>query len=110
MEKFKFLSSTISFITELRKEAPEMPVQMLQVFLEICRNEGQSGIDIQNKLGITRSSTSRLLATLAEGMDSTRPGFKWLEWRLDPTDARAKLYYPTTKGKEILGRIAEAAA
>lgn len=106
MEKFKFLSTVGAIISELRKDAPEMPVQMLQVFLEVARGDGVSPSDIQVRLGQTRSSSSRNLLVLAEGTTSDRPGYKWIEWRLDPTDSRVKLYYLTAEGQAVIARLA----
>lgn len=108
MEKFKFLMVADAFISELRKDAPEMPVQMLQVFLEAARTDGLRPSDVQLRLGQTRSSASRNLSALATGISAARDGYRWLETRHDPTDARVVLYYLSPKGKEVLARLAAA--
>lgn len=79
---------------ELRKQAPELPIQQLHILLAVALDEGTTARSLEKLLSMTQASVGRNVTGL------TRIG--WVETRQDPRDARAKPIYLTTAGRELL--------
>jgi len=100
------LSSLRDVLAELRSEAPELPIQQLQVFVLVALNEGTTGTALQSLTGMTQASMTRNVNALLKYAGQGREGLAWLEWRPDPKDLRSRPLYLTEKGRGILERIA----
>lgn len=92
-----------------RKLVPqvEMPGQLLSVFLYIASVEGSCTlIDIQQGVGISQSSSSRLTNWLADKTRTGKPGLNWIKKEPFGNTVRVSL---TAKGDNIAREIWEAA-
>lgn len=99
-----FLSKISRLVSAIRKDASELPMQILDVFLCVAADEGIGAAEVMQRLGMARSSTSRNLNQLADGVgaNGSNNPLNWLEWRLSKQDARSKIYFLTPKGREVL--------
>lgn len=102
--KLKGLQKAVRVI---RGVAPELPVQQLQVLLEVAMDEGCTVKDIEKRCGMTNSSGSRNVRAVMKWAGEGREGYDWVEWRPDHNDLRVKLLYLTDKGKAVLEQIAD---
>ena len=110
MSRSVFISHMSRKVAAIREDAPELPMQILHVFLCVAADEGIGAAEVMQRLGMARSSTSRNLNQLADGVgaNGSNNPFNWLEWRLSKEDARSKVYFLSAKGKEILDKWAAA--
>jgi len=92
-------------LSVIRSEAPELPIQQLQVFVLVSLNEGITARSLENMTGMTQTSIGRNVNALTKYAGAGREGLAWLEWRTDPKDLRSKPLYLTEKGKEVLAKI-----
>lgn len=94
-----------SLIELFRSVSPEMPSQMIQAFLIVCRAEGCSINDVADRLGMPKSSASRNISALSKVHRLGKPGFDLLDTRDDPMDRRVKKIHLTPAGKALKARI-----
>ncbi len=90
---------------------PEIPSQTIAAFLLVAMNPGISVLEVQAKLGLANSSTSRNVASLTTvKRKNGKAGFGLVEYREDEQDRRTKNLYLTPKGAKFLNEVTEAAA
>lgn len=88
-------------------------VEVVNVFLMVCLDEGQRSIDYARKTGLSQSTISRYLLDLSqyrrdlsESADTGRQeGFGLVRQEVDPMELRAKRYYLTPRGKALRDRV-----
>jgi DNA-binding MarR family transcriptional regulator len=89
---------------------PEIQAQMVLTFLYVASappNEPISMRELQNKLGIASSSTSRNISALSAENRVGEPGHDLVEKREDPNDRRNNLVRLTAKGRTFAARITD---
>lgn len=94
-----------NMLTTLRAEAPELPIQQLQIFVAVALNEGTTARALERPTGMTQASIGRNVNALCRYAGGGREGLGWLETRVDPRDLRAKPLYLTDKGREVLDKV-----
>lgn len=99
------LSALRDAIAALRAEAPELPIQQLQVLVMVALNEGTTGTALQQSTGMTQASVTRNVNALMKYAGQGREGLGWLEWRPDPQDLRSRPLYVSKKGKSLLEKV-----
>lgn len=102
------LVNLMKMTTELRKLAPELPIQQLQAFLAVALQEGITTKDIEKRCGFTSASASRNVQALYKHAGAGREGYGWVVWHPSPHDGRFRELYLTEEGKEALKTLVEA--
>jgi DNA-binding MarR family transcriptional regulator len=96
----------ILIIEEFRKLDPEMQAQTMMTLLLVAAKPGIQMKEMQERLGIARSTMSRNVAILSShGYRAGYPGYALIEAREDPTDRKSKQVFLTAKGKRFLESI-----
>lgn len=91
-----------------RKLAPNVGIQVVDVFLEVALNEELSGNSIMKKAHITQSSCSRNLRALSDTNRKGQPGLNLVETEADEFHQRRKLSRLTPEGvafAKVLARV-----
>lgn len=101
----KTLLNLKEMIKTLRREAPELPIQQLQIFIHVALDEGTTAKNLQHATGMTQAAVGRNVNALLKFAGQGRLGLAWIEWRTDPNDLRARPLYLSTKGHKILAEI-----
>lgn len=101
----KTLLNLRDMITTIRREAPELPIQQLQIFIFIALDEGTTAKNLQHTTGMTQAAVGRNVNALLKYAGQGREGLAWVEWRTDPNDLRARPLYISDKGHKILKEI-----
>lgn len=95
----------IQLMETLRAIDPEMPAQTVLTFLYIAQEPNISMRDLQAKLGLASSSTSRNVAALSKHHKLGKEGADVVEAYEDPVDRRYKRVRLTGKGTALARRI-----
>jgi DNA-binding MarR family transcriptional regulator len=96
----------------LREAYPDMSAPMMLVFLEVCQagREGVTVGQVEKRVGITQSASSRNCRLLTRKFDADREGMDLCEWIPDPNDRRSRVLVLNKHGQEIEKRLEEALA
>jgi DNA-binding MarR family transcriptional regulator len=89
----------------VRKEAPELPSQQLHVFLAVALSEGSSMTTIQERCGMTQTSSGRNIRALTYRTVDGKEGLGWIRSEQNPNNQRQNLLYLTDTGRDILTHI-----
>jgi len=100
--KLKGLQKAVRVIRDV---APELPVQQLQVLIEVSMDEGLTVRDVEKRCGMTNSSGSRNVRAIMKHAGEGRDGLGWVDWRPDHNDLRVKLLYLTDAGREVIRKL-----
>lgn len=93
----------------MRQAYPEMPAQMMSMFLLVALAPGISMRDLMVRAGIGKSAVSRNIATLADtGYRLGTEPLRLVDAYEDPQDRRNKLVTLTTRGERLARQIIEA--
>jgi DNA-binding MarR family transcriptional regulator len=103
----KGLGRLIQLMEMLRAIDPEMPAQTVLTFLIIADEPDISMRDLQNRLGLASSSTSRNVAALSKHHRLGKDGADVVEAYEDPADRRYKRVRLTGKGAALTRRISQ---
>lgn len=96
------LFRTLEVLRELR---PEMPIQMASVFLMIAMKPGIHQRDLPDMLGLSQSSISRNITTLAAATKPGAPGLGLVEQRLGGLGWKTPELHLTQAGKALARRL-----
>lgn len=101
------LNKLLNLTSTCRKTDTEMMVVTLQVFLMVAAKPGISSQEILKQLDISQSSVSRHLALLTDSSTVRRKssGYNYIEARVDPRDARNKVYHLSAEGRAFAATI-----
>lgn len=99
------LSRSLLRIKELT--GSDFPMQQLLVLLDIAANPGTSVGEVQQRLGMTSSSTSRAVAALSKFSWTKKSGYGLIYKTEDMMEARRKNLNLTEEGKEIVSAMYE---
>lgn len=99
------MQTLLKCIERVRKEAPELPSQQLHVFLQIALDEGASQVSIQQRCGMTSTSSGRNIRALTNRNADGKTGLGWVEQRQCPHNYRERVLYLTDTGRCILTYI-----
>jgi DNA-binding MarR family transcriptional regulator len=88
-------------IEELRKLDPEMPAQIMAVFMAVAGKPGTHQREVGNTFGLSSSSASRVFARLSD----LPGGLGLLNFREDPQDRRVKVAKLTPKGDRVVRAV-----
>jgi DNA-binding MarR family transcriptional regulator len=91
----------------IRAKAPELPIQQLQILIEIALQEGMTATEIERRCKMTNSSASRNIRALELLAGAGRTGLDWVSPQYDPNDLRIKKLYLTDKGREAVQGIVD---
>jgi len=110
------LEKLLAQIKEIRQTlSPSIPIQQVQVLLEVAMAEGMAHKEIYEKLApLSSSSTARGLKELsksswkanAEGT-RRREGYNLVMHKPDEMEMRIKRAYLTDEGKALISRLAD---
>ncbi|GGD03612.1 MarR family transcriptional regulator [Pyruvatibacter mobilis] len=96
----------INTIEAFRVLEPDIQAQTIMTFLMAARKEGVGMREMQDHLGVARSTMSRNVGILSStGYRKGVPGFGLIEAREDPEDRKAKQVYLTPKGRRFLENL-----
>lgn len=84
---------------------PNMPVNMLRVFVYTAMHEGTGSLKIGTDLGIQSGPASRYLGDWGEYDRYRKPSHGLIEGRSTVEDRRARLQHLTAKGRAFLQRL-----
>ena len=93
-----------------RSHDPEMPAQVISVFLYIASHDDCSKVQLQDKdagLNMLSSSASRNTDWLAHKHRLGKDGLNWIIKYRDPTDQRKQLMRLASKGVLIVKQLRE---
>ena len=97
----------LAVIQLIRKSAPTMPIQRLEVYLRIARDGKVKQQSLVNATAMTESSVSRHIATLGTWGDRGVEPLKWIQNAVSQEERRGKDVVVTPKGKRIIEKITE---
>lgn len=86
---------------------PTVPTQLVQAFLAVGLNEGQTLTELAEHLGTNISTASRQLLDLGERNRKMEPGYNLVDRRADPMNLRVNRYSLTPKGRLLLKELAD---
>lgn len=95
----------LNAVQALREVDPNMTMTQLVTLLTVARDEGLSVAEIQRNAKLTRTTSSRIVRTLAGENEESTKGYCWLEMRTDPVDPRRRQVHVNEDGKELLGHV-----
>lgn len=85
---------------------PTVPTQLVQAFLAVGLNEGQTLTDLAELLGTNISTASRQLLDLGERNRKMEPGYGLVDRKVDPMNLRVNRYTLTPKGRLLIRELA----
>lgn len=97
----KALVALFAAIEELRKIDPELPTQHAAAFITVAFQPGITMKEMADRLGISQSSSSRIVAALGKWHRLGKPGYDLVEASEDPAERRRKIMHLTPKGRRI---------
>jgi CRISPR/Cas system-associated protein Cas5 (RAMP superfamily) len=103
--KIKALQEVLSIFKELN---PEMNVNMMLTFLEVAKNKGISGIEVEEKLNLRHATAARLMRYYDRYQSNDRDGLDMFRVEYDPRDYKVKMRYLNDNGVAFLKRLEEA--
>lgn len=86
---------------------PTVPTQLVQAFLAVGLNEGQTLTELADLLGTNISTASRQLLDLGERNRKMEPGYGLVDRKVDPMNLRVNRYTLTPKGRLLIRELAE---
>jgi len=86
---------------------PTVPTQLVQAFLCVGMNEGQTLSNLADHLGTNISTASRQLLDLGERNRKMEPGYGLVDRKVDPMNLRVNRYSLTPKGRLLLMELAQ---
>lgn len=86
---------------------PTVPTQLVQAFLAVALNEGQTLTELAEHLGTNISTASRQLLDLGERNRKMEPGYNLVDRKVDPMNLRVNRYSLTPKGRLLIKELAE---
>lgn len=96
------------FLRQVRTSIdPTVPTQLVQAFLAVRLNEGQTLTDIAEHLGTNISTASRQLLDLGERNRKGEPGYGLVDRKVDPMNLRVNRYSLTPKGRLLAKELAD---
>jgi DNA-binding MarR family transcriptional regulator len=99
------LNTFSMLLEEFRKLDPEMPIHFVRGFIEIARRPGLTMRDLGTSLGISQSSTSRMVQALSKWHRLNKPGHALVEAHEDPAERRRKIITLTPKGERFANAV-----
>lgn len=96
------LTAILGMFQEFQKIHPEMPMQIAATFLNIVDKPGVSLRELEDRVGLAKSSVHRGVKLLAKGK-AGRGAVVTLS--PDPRDPRRLLAYPSAEGLRVAGAI-----
>ncbi|UXN69609.1 MarR family transcriptional regulator [Devosia neptuniae] len=81
-------------------------MQQADILLSVAMRPGLTMADLTKMTGLSHASVSRNIAALSEYHRLGKPGLNLIEAVTDPRETRRRLIYLTTKGKELLTKMA----
>lgn len=104
------IEKAIALVELFRLEHGEMPLMQQRIFLECCRNEGESISTVQKKAGQSEAAGSRNIRALTDRLGPNKKGYGLVALVADQMDIRRKNITLTPKGKELAKKISEVLA
>lgn len=86
---------------------PTVPTQLVQAFLAVSLNEGQSLGELAERLGTSISTASRQLLDLGERNRKKEPGYGLVDRKIDPMNLRVNRYTLSPKGRLLIKELAQ---
>lgn len=100
------LNALSRMVEVLRREVdPEMPVQQLQVFLQVALRGQTTQHEVGEATGLSKASMSRNVAALGPINRFKARGHDLLVVYEDPRNQRQKLIELSPKGKKLVSRL-----
>ncbi len=94
-------------INVIRTIDETIPIQQVALFLEIAINEGQTLSELQARIGLASSSTSRGVYALSAHTIRGKQGLGLIDNPIDPNERRRKLHVLTAKGRRLARLMTE---
>lgn len=86
---------------------PVVPTQLVQTFLAVALQEGQSTTELADRLNTNVSTASRHLLDLADRNRKMEEGYKLIHREQDPMNLRVNRYTLTPKGRLLASQLAD---
>lgn len=102
------INSLMNVLREFKALNPKMNMDMALTFLEVAKNRGVTGRDIEVALDTNSTTAARMLRLFDRIQANGAEGLDMVEARIDPTEYRSKLRFLTPKGVEFLDTIDKA--
>lgn len=95
----------LSGVEHFRTLDPEIPSQVIQLFIIISRNQGETLTTIADKAGQTLTSASRNAYALSAWRKHQVQGFDLVALDPDPYDRRKQRVTLTNKGRKFIDTL-----
>jgi DNA-binding MarR family transcriptional regulator len=95
----------IEFVREARRLAPDIPMQLVEVLLQIASAPGVTMNDLTKRTGLSQASVSRHASALSKFKKLGEPGYDLVEYVPDPRDTRRRLLFLSANGKSFVTRL-----
>lgn len=104
----KAVNALVEILELIRKDIdPEMPIQMVVVFLRLALKGEASMQDLMDAAGISQASISRNVSALSKTHRRGKPGHNLVIAFEDPMERRRKLVRLSTKGKKLADKVSD---
>lgn len=97
----------LSALNAARRVEPEMTVSQLVVLLLVASYPGRPMTNIQDKLGMTVSSVSRIVARLSSVKSGGRVGLGLVSNEIDDTHRSRRIITLTAAGQRLVATMAD---
>ncbi len=97
----------LSALNAVRRVEPEMTVSQLAVLLLVAAYPGRPMTHIQDKLGMTVSSVSRIVARLSNVKSAGRAGLGLVTNEIDDTHRSRRIITLTAAGQRLVATMAD---
>lgn len=86
---------------------PNIQVNQIQMFLEVCRREGSQMGAIAEHVDEPHSTSQRIFSGLSHYGTKKKPGYGLINILQDPEDRRQRLVYLSQSGKSLRDQLKE---
>lgn len=101
----KAVDQLLDVLERARKEAPDLPLQQLQVLLVVASAEGATMIQVQERCSLTDGAGYRNIHALENNYRPDKEGRGWICFQTNPKDKRERLVYLTDKGRSVVQSV-----
>jgi DNA-binding MarR family transcriptional regulator len=95
------------FIAEILKLSSELPLQAVNIFLNVAAQPGITSRELMAQTKMSQSSISRNVALLSDVHRSGSPGLGLIFTVEDPLERRRKLIYLSDDGKKLAATLGD---
>lgn len=99
------INQVMQLLEAFRELHPKITLEMVLTFLEVAKDNGVNGRDIETLLDTNSTTAARFLRLFDRKQSSGEPGLNLIEARIDPDEYRSKLRYLNDDGRAFMDKL-----